>query len=287
MWTLIKSCKTNPPLLQQSISYSYKKGKGVSLDFSSWCTISLELKQVGLILNLSESTVLVCNNKSLRCRGKHSIFQMFLHIHDRFSEICFEFPKQTRVSFLSHGLHQEIGGFIGRSQVNLWHVLRRWGLHLETRMPWGATEPRGGWGSQATCLTCWVPKAEWSEASGIYPLEMLYILYVHATLENISNVLENIKLWASSLEMSEKSDLREGGVWSPGPLVLPGSYQGQAAIRNFPHAPRVWEHQLGWACWAHTGGWAGPTAEAVGRRFCLPERPCLPRSFALVDISPS
>lgn len=68
------------------------KGKAVSLDFSSLRTITLELKRVGLILNLAESTVLVCNNKSLRCGGKHSIFQMFLHIHDRFSEICLEFP---------------------------------------------------------------------------------------------------------------------------------------------------------------------------------------------------
>ena len=69
------------------------------------------LNKFGLILNLTKSTVLVCNGRPLRCRGKHSIFQMSLHIHDRFSEICFEFPSQIQVSFSLPGLDLKIGGF--------------------------------------------------------------------------------------------------------------------------------------------------------------------------------
>ena len=80
-----------------------------------WMTIGTNsLCDFGL-LNLTESTVLVCNGRPLRCRGKHSIFhsifQMSLHIHDRFSEICFEFPSQIQVSFSLPGLDREMGGF--------------------------------------------------------------------------------------------------------------------------------------------------------------------------------
>lgn len=191
------------------------------------------------------------------------------------------------MSFLSHGLDQEIGRLIGKNQVSLWSVLRRQELRLETGMHWGQPSHPEFEKPMPHILPAGCPRMSKVRLLEYIIWKWLIVCMCIQRLKNISNVLENIKL-----QLVVWKGLRRV-VWERIESEVPVLRWYQAAIRAGSNLELSTCSQEGlgrstWDCRAHNGSWAGPAAE-VPSDFSAPyqrER-VWPHSFALADTSPS